>query len=97
MFVADSRFQLTPKPLPMNKGHERQLNVNLTVPGGIISRFPPNSMALERGTHLGPYQIESPIGAGGMGEAIFRVSGCRRRRREDWFEELQAQVPTGQE
>ncbi len=25
-------------------------------------------MALERGTRLGPYQIESPIGAGGMGE-----------------------------
>ena len=52
-------------------------------------------MALERGIHLGPYQVESPIGAGGMGEAIFRVSGCRRRRREDWFEELQARVPTG--
>ena len=25
-------------------------------------------MALERGTRLGPYQIESPIGARGMGE-----------------------------
>jgi len=25
-------------------------------------------MALERGTRLGPYQIESPIGGGGMGE-----------------------------
>ena len=24
-------------------------------------------MALQRGTKLGPYQIESPIGAGGMG------------------------------
>ncbi len=26
-------------------------------------------MPLERGAHLGPHQIESPIGAGGMGEA----------------------------
>ena len=26
-------------------------------------------MTLQRGTRLGPYQIESPIGAGGMGEA----------------------------
>ena len=25
-------------------------------------------MTLERGTRLGPYQIESPIGAGGMGQ-----------------------------
>ena len=25
-------------------------------------------MALARGTRLGPYQVESPIGAGGMGE-----------------------------
>ena len=26
---------------------------------------------------------------------IFMVSGCRRRRHEDWVEELQARVPTG--
>ena len=29
-------------------------------------------MALERGTRLGPYQIESPIGAGGIGE-VYRA------------------------
>ena len=32
-------------------------------------------MALERGTKLGPYQIDSPIGAGGMGEARFKMNG----------------------
>ncbi len=29
-------------------------------------------MALERGTRLGPYQIESPIGAGGIRE-VYRA------------------------
>ncbi len=34
-------------------------------------------MALERGTKLGPYQIESPLGAGGMGA---RLSVEREKR-----------------
>ena len=37
--------------------------------GGYTFRTNLNSfMPLQRGTRLGPYQIESPIGAGGMGE-----------------------------
>ncbi len=35
-------------------------------------------MALARGTHLGPYQIESPIGAGGMGE-VYKAPPCADR------------------
>ena len=40
--------------------------------------FPPpySNMPLERGTRLGPYQIESPIGAGGM---EIETSGSYRR------------------
>ena len=33
-------------------------------------------MALARGTRLGPYQIESPIGAGGMGE-VYKATDTR--------------------
>ena len=36
-------------------------------------------MALERGTRLGPYQIESPIGAGGMGE-VYKATDTRLER-----------------
>ena len=36
-------------------------------------------MALERGTKLGPYQIESPIGAGGMGE-VYKATDTRLER-----------------
>ncbi len=36
-------------------------------------------MALARGTRLGPYQIESPIGAGGMGE-VYRATDTRLER-----------------
>ena len=36
-------------------------------------------MPLERGTKLGPYQIESPIGAGGMGE-VYKATDTRLER-----------------
>ena len=36
-------------------------------------------MSLQRGTRLGPYQIESPIGAGGMGE-VFKATDTRLER-----------------
>ena len=36
-------------------------------------------MALERGTRLGPYQIESPIAAGGMGE-VYKATDTRLER-----------------
>ncbi len=36
-------------------------------------------MVLERGTRLGPYQIESPLGAGGMGE-VYKAIDTRLER-----------------
>ncbi len=36
-------------------------------------------MALQRGTKLGPYQIDAPIGAGGMGE-VYKATDTRLER-----------------
>ncbi len=39
-------------------------------------------MPLEAGTQLGPYEILSPIGAGGMGE-VYRLRSIKEH--ESWF------------
>ena len=36
-------------------------------------------MALQPGTSLGPYQIEAPLGAGGMGE-VYKATDTRLDR-----------------
>ena len=47
-------------------------------------------MALERGTRLGPYAIESPLGAGGMGE-VYKARDTKLDR------DVQLQIPTNAE
>ena len=60
-------------------------------------------MSLDRGTTLGPYEILSPIGAGGMGE-VYQKPGVSRQMGdgdaligmvvvENWLEELRDRVP----
>ncbi len=36
-------------------------------------------MGLALGTHLGPYEIQSPLGAGGMGE-VYKATDTRLDR-----------------
>jgi len=39
----------------------------------------PETMPLASGTRLGPYEIQSPLGAGGMGE-VYRARDTRLER-----------------
>ena len=48
-------------------------------------------MPIQSGTHLGPYEILSAIGAGGMGE-VYRA---RDPKLVNWFEGLKRRVPAG--
>src|SRR5262249_15069640 len=41
--------------------------------------IPPPTMALTSGTKLGPYEIQAPLGAGGMGE-VYRAHDTRLER-----------------
>ena len=50
-------------------------------------------MPLDRGTKLGPYQIESPIGAGGMGE-MYKARDTKLDR-DVSLKILPERVPTG--
>ena len=44
-----------------------------------LARPHPRDMALQAGTSLGPYQVESPLGAGGMGE-VYKARDTRLDR-----------------
>src|SRR5450631_2942231 len=62
--------------LPCSRQHIQNSRIRLQRPAkSIIAR----TMALTHGTKLGPYEIQSPLGAGGMGE-VYRARDTRLDR-----------------
>ena len=54
----------------------RHEDKNASEPGGLNSR----PLSLPSGTRIGHYEIVAPLGAGGMGEKVFRASDSRLGR-----------------
>jgi serine/threonine protein kinase len=54
------------------------------------------AMALASGTRLEPYEVQAPVGSGGMGE-VYKARDTRLGPQivvvENWLEELKARVP----
>src|ERR671924_135748 len=53
--------------------------MRVAVMHGSAGAYNPNHMALTPGARLGPYEIVSPVGAGGMGE-VFKARDTRLDR-----------------
>ena len=49
------------------------------MPGERLDRFLETEMSLAAGEKLGPYEVISPLGAGGMGE-VYRARDTKRQR-----------------
>ena len=64
-----TRFKIAPTYLRFGTGATRSARSLLPVNSLQFARFPKQQMPLGPGTRLEPYEIQSALGAGGMGEA----------------------------